>query len=107
MIKSNNMIDIKNLINEFRNETLLEKEKVFIDGKDKKSVITGSKILTLALTKENIIYHIEVCRDEEGKTVKRYKIHQRKSLGFSIPLSFLVKREFEKAAPETLINALI
>ncbi|EOX4152750.1 hypothetical protein ACPINH_003368 [Acinetobacter baumannii] len=70
MIKSNNMIDIKNLINEFRNETLLEKEKVFIDGKDKKSVITGSKILTLALTKENIIYtiyHIEVCRDEEGK----------------------------------------
>ncbi|EMH6933923.1 hypothetical protein V6V48_003635, partial [Acinetobacter baumannii] len=54
MIKSNNMIDIKNLINEFRNETLLEKEKVFIDGKDKKSVITGSKILTLALTKENI-----------------------------------------------------
>ncbi|MCF4723622.1 hypothetical protein L1Y47_10150, partial [Acinetobacter baumannii] len=71
MIKSNNMIDIKNLINEFRNETLLEKEKVFIDGKDKKSVITGSKILTLALTKENIIYtiyHIEVCRDEEGKT---------------------------------------
>ncbi|EPK4156474.1 hypothetical protein LLH91_003916, partial [Acinetobacter baumannii] len=75
-----------------------------------KSVITGSKILTLALTKENIIYtiyHIEVCRDEEGKTVKRYKIHQRKSLGFSIPLSFLVKREFEKAAPETLINALI
>ncbi|MBP5807333.1 hypothetical protein [Acinetobacter baumannii] len=110
MIKSNNMIDIKNLINEFRNETLLEKEKVFIDGKDKKSVITGSKILTLALTKENIIYtiyHIEVCRDEEGKTVKRCKIHQRKSLGFSIPLSFLVKREFEKAAPETLINALI
>ncbi|WP_228136263.1 hypothetical protein [Acinetobacter baumannii] len=58
MIKSNNMIDIKNLINEFRNETLLEKEKVFIDGKDKKSVITGSKILTLALTKENIIYTI-------------------------------------------------
>jgi hypothetical protein len=101
MIKSNNMIDIKNLINEFRNETLLEKEKVFIDGKDKKkSVITGSKILTLALTKENIIYtiyHIEVCCDEEGETVKRYKIHQRKSLGFSIPLSFLVKREFEKS----------
>ncbi|VCX43612.1 hypothetical protein BANRA_03888 [Acinetobacter baumannii] len=109
MIKSNNMIDIKNLINEFRNETLLKKRKSLLMVKTK-SVITGSKILTLALTKENIIYtiyHIEVCRDEEGKTVKRYKIHQRKSLGFSIPLSFLVKREFEKAAPETLINALI
>ncbi|MDV7120450.1 hypothetical protein [Acinetobacter baumannii] len=39
MIKSNNMIDIKNLINEFRNETLLEKEKVFIDGKDKKALL--------------------------------------------------------------------
>ncbi|WP_265735755.1 hypothetical protein [Acinetobacter baumannii] len=39
MIKSNNMIDIKNLINEFRNETLLEKEKVFIDGKTKKALL--------------------------------------------------------------------
>ncbi|WP_227505240.1 hypothetical protein [Acinetobacter baumannii] len=73
MIKSNNMIDIKNLINEFRNETLLEKEKVFIDGKDKKSVITGSKILTLALTKENIIYTIYQRKAKQSNVIKSIK----------------------------------
>ncbi len=99
MSLSISMVEIKKLFQKFTNSTLNEDEKIYLNTADKKVIFTASKIITLQLSKNHVVYTEYDIADKE-----KMKIACRETLGFSTSLGFLVKFHFAKVHAETKIK---